>query len=78
MVPVYKTWDQRQGCPSRIESGVRVLERGAGEADTGRIAVYYGCADSYVGLAFTTVDEVVNYILAHDETSETDREVGTR
>ena len=27
------------------------------DADTGRIALYYGCADSYVGLAFTTVDE---------------------
>ena len=22
------------------------------DADTGRIALYYGCADSYVGLAF--------------------------
>ena len=32
------------------------------DADTGRIALYYGCADSYVGLAFTTVDEVVDYI----------------
>ena len=26
------------------------------DAETGRIAVYYGAADSYVGLAFTTVD----------------------
>lgn len=48
------------------------------DADTGRIAVYYGCADSYVGLAFTTVDDVVGYILAHDETSGTDREAGIR
>ncbi len=36
------------------------------DADTGRIALYYGCADSYVGLAFTTVDEVVDYIKTHD------------
>ena len=48
------------------------------DADTGRIAVYYGCADSYVGLAFTTVDDVVGYIKAHDETSGTDREIGVR
>ena len=48
------------------------------DSETGRIAVYYGCADSYVGLAFTTADEVVSYILAHDETDESDREVGRR
>ena len=48
------------------------------DAGTGRIAVYYGCADSYVGLAFTTVDEVVGYIKAHDNASEADREVGRR
>lgn len=35
------------------------------DGDTGRIAVYYGCADSYVGLAFTTADEVTAYIKAH-------------
>ena len=31
------------------------------DADTGRIAVYYGCADTVTGLAFTTVDELVRY-----------------
>ena len=48
------------------------------DADTGRIALYYGCADSYVGLAFTTVDEVVDYIKTHDNASPTDHEVGIR
>ena len=48
------------------------------DAATGRIAVYYGAADSYVGLAFTTADEVVDYIFAHDETSAADREIGRR
>ena len=32
---------------------------------TGRIAIYYGAADTHVGLAFTTVDEVVKYIKEH-------------
>lgn len=32
------------------------------DADTGRIAIYYGCADTVTGLAFTTVDEMLNYI----------------
>ena len=48
------------------------------DADTGRIALYYGCADSYVGLAFTTVDEVVAYIKTLDNAGPTDHEVGIR
>ena len=36
------------------------------DADTGRIAIYYGAADTSVALAFTTVDETVDYILKHD------------
>ena len=35
------------------------------DGDTGRIAIYYGCADGYVGLAFTTADTVVDYIKAN-------------
>jgi beta-1,4-mannooligosaccharide/beta-1,4-mannosyl-N-acetylglucosamine phosphorylase len=37
------------------------------DAETGRIAVYYGCADTVTGLAFCRVDEVVSYIKAHSE-----------
>lgn len=48
------------------------------DADTGRIAIYYGCADSYVGLAFTTVDAVVSYIIDHDDADEEDRSAGLR
>lgn len=29
------------------------------DADTGRITIYYGCADTVTGMAFTTVDEVL-------------------
>lgn len=32
------------------------------DADTGRIAIYYGCADTVTGLAFTTVDELLTYM----------------
>jgi len=48
------------------------------DSATGRIAIYYGCADSYVGVAFTTIDEVWNYILAHDSTTVSDTEPGRR
>ena len=32
------------------------------DAATGRIAVYYGCADTVTGLAFTTVDELMAWM----------------
>ena len=32
------------------------------DGDTGRIAIYYGCADTCIGIAFTTVDTIVSYI----------------
>ena len=32
------------------------------DAETGRIAIYYGAADTVVALAFTQVDELVEYI----------------
>lgn len=35
--------------------------------ETRRIAVYYGAADTYVGLAFTTVDEIVKYTIDNNE-----------
>ena len=35
------------------------------DAATGRIAIYYGCADTVVGLAFTTVDGLVDFIKKH-------------
>lgn len=48
------------------------------DAATGRIAIYYGAADSYVSLAFTTVDEVVNYIKANSVVTPEDTEPGRR
>lgn len=46
------------------------------DAQTGRIAIYYGAADSYVALAYTTVDLVVSYIKEHHETVGRDAELG--
>ena len=45
---------------------------------SGRIAVYYGAADSYVGLAFGYLDEIIDYIKEHSKVSETDTELGKR
>ena len=35
------------------------------DSATGRIAIYYGCADTVTGLAFTTVDTLVEFIKKH-------------
>ena len=48
------------------------------DAETGRIAIYYGAADTVVGLAFTTAEEIVSYIKAHSVLTEQDTEVGRR
>ncbi len=32
------------------------------DADTGRIAIYYGCADTVTSLCFTTVDDVMDWL----------------
>lgn len=44
----------------------------------GRIAIYYGAADSYVALAFTRAEEIIAYIKEHSMLSETDQERGKR
>ncbi len=36
------------------------------DSESGKIAIYYGGADTVVALAFTTVDEVVKFIKEHD------------
>ena len=32
------------------------------DGDTGRIAIYYGCADTTTGLAFTTVEKLLHFV----------------
>lgn len=32
------------------------------DSETGRIVIYYGCADTTTGVAFTTVDDTINFI----------------
>lgn len=42
------------------------------DSETGRICLYYGAADTYVGVAYTTVQETVAFIKAHNEVSALD------
>lgn len=37
------------------------------DADTGRIAIYYGCADTSTSLCFTTVDDVMDYLMNNSQ-----------
>ena len=45
---------------------------------TGRVAVYYGAADSYVGLAFGYTDEIIDYIKDHSHVTFDDTDLGKR
>ena len=46
------------------------------DSDTGKIAIYYGAADTYVGICYTTVDEIVNYVVENNECIKGDSEIG--
>lgn len=46
------------------------------DSATGKIAIYYGAADTYVGLAFTTVEEVIKYIMDNSESINNEHEEG--
>jgi len=35
------------------------------DASSGRIAIYYGCADTVTGLAFCQADELIDYVKTH-------------
>jgi len=37
------------------------------DAETGRIAIYYGAADTYTAVAFTQVDELIEYVKNNSE-----------
>lgn len=69
-----ETWYEERGFVPNVTFPCATIHDGA----TGRIAVYYGAADSYVGLAFTTVERVVEYIKENSVTDESDREIGYR
>ena len=48
------------------------------DSETGRIAIYYGAADSYVGLAFTELDAIIDYIKNNSKVTTADTEIGRR
>lgn len=48
------------------------------DSDSGRIAIYYGAADSYVGVAFCQLEEIVEYIKKYNKLSDIDTSLGKR
>lgn len=69
-----ETWYEERGFVPNVTFPCATIH----DAKSGKIAVYYGAADSYVGLAFTEVNEVVNYIKENSSLSEEDKEIGIR
>jgi beta-1,4-mannooligosaccharide/beta-1,4-mannosyl-N-acetylglucosamine phosphorylase len=46
------------------------------DAPTGRIALYYGCADTYTGIAFGKVDEIVEWTKKNSKLGWGDDDIG--
>lgn len=67
-------WYEERGFVPNVAFPCATLQ----DAETGKMAIYYGCADSYVGLAFTQVDDLVKYIIDHDNAGPAELEVGRR
>jgi beta-1,4-mannooligosaccharide/beta-1,4-mannosyl-N-acetylglucosamine phosphorylase len=67
-----ETWYEERGFVANVVFPCAALT----DAATGRIAIYYGAADSYVGMAFTTVDEIVNFVKANDAATADDKNNG--
>ncbi|WP_117168641.1 glycoside hydrolase family 130 protein [Paraliobacillus sediminis] len=66
-------WYEERGFVANVIFPCATLQ----DADTGRISIYYGAADTYVGVAYTTVDEIVNYVKETHEEVAYDKEIGT-
>jgi len=46
------------------------------DAATGRIAIYYGAADTYTGVAFSTVDDIIKFVKETNELMPGDSGIG--
>lgn len=67
-----ETWYEERGFVSNVIFPCATLQ----DAGTGRIAIYYGAADTYVGVAFTKVDDIVQYIMDNHEAVGEDQALG--
>jgi beta-1,4-mannooligosaccharide/beta-1,4-mannosyl-N-acetylglucosamine phosphorylase len=67
-------WYEERGFVGNVVFPCATLQ----DTDTGRIAIYYGAADSYVGLAFTEIGDIVDYIKDNSVLTQSDTEIGIR
>ena len=67
-------WYEERGFVPNVTFPCATLQ----DAETNRLAIYYGAADSYVGLAFAYADELAEYIKEHSVVREADMEIGVR
>ena len=67
-------WYEERGFVSNVTFPCATIH----DAESGKIAIYYGGADTYVGLAFTTVNQIVTYIKEKSVVRADDTEIGKR
>ncbi|MNO14577.1 Beta-1,4-mannooligosaccharide phosphorylase [compost metagenome] len=65
-------WYEERGFVANVVFPCATLQ----DAESGKIAIYYGAADTYVGVAYTTVQEIVDYVKATHEEVADDAEIG--
>jgi beta-1,4-mannooligosaccharide/beta-1,4-mannosyl-N-acetylglucosamine phosphorylase len=46
------------------------------DAPTGRLAIYYGCADTYTGIIFGTVDDIIKFTKDNNKLRHGDGDIG--
>ncbi len=46
------------------------------DKETGRVAIYYGAADTYVALAFSTIDDLIDFTIKNNESVGSDHSLG--
>ncbi|WP_379136136.1 glycosylase [Paenibacillus sp. sgz500958] len=60
-------WYEERGFVSNVVFPCAALH----DAESGKIAIYYGAADTYVGVAYTTVQEIVTFVInTHEEVAD--------
>lgn len=65
-------WYEERGFVNNVVFPCATLQ----DAATGRIVIYYGAADTYVSVAYTTVDEIVKFIMENNESVDGDSDIG--
>jgi len=67
-----EVWYEEKGFVDNVIFPCATLQ----DSESGKIAIYYGAADTYVAMAFTDIDTIIDYTIANDEANEEEKSLG--